>query len=368
VTYLDDLKTVVSINSYTQNKNGVDAVGKQFDIWLEALGFTTTIHKRELIGEHRHYRSLQKEGKKLLLLGHLDTVFPPQKFEEYRDDGIWVYGPGVCDMKGGNIVALEALRNIKKEGLEICNIDILFVSDEETGSDDSKFLSAQLAREYDYCLVYEAAGVNGEVVTARKGVGTFTIDITGVAKHAGNHYADGVDANLEASYKLQELVKLTDLKKGTTVNVGKFEGGIGANTISPHAHLLFELRYKTSQEKERVLKAIDLIVATSYVEGTTATLGGGIQRDVMQSSQKSLEWIDAIENITKTILPYEERGGVSDANIVSSQGVITLDGLGPFGDGDHTIHERANKESFEQRIALSTALFRYFIQHNNFKI
>jgi glutamate carboxypeptidase len=173
---------------------------------------------------------------------------------------------------------------------------------------------------------------------------------------------------LEASYKLQELVKLTDLQKGNTVNVGKIDGGIGANTISPHAHLLFELRYKTAQEKARVLQAIDTIVATSYVSGTTATLGGGIQRDVMQSSSASLEWIGAIEKITQTRLLYEERGGVSDANIVSSCGVVTLDGLGPFGDGDHTVHERASIESFEQRIRLSTELFKYFIQHRDFKI
>ena len=367
MAYLDDLKTVVNINSYTKNKSGVDIVGKQFDDWLEPLGFSTTIYQRELIGEHRHYQSPQKEGKKLLLLGHLDTVFPPQKFEDYNEDDEWVYGPGVCDMKGGNIVALQALRNIKQNGIKINNIDILFVSDEETGSDDSKFLSAKLAQEYDYCLVYEAAGINGEVVTARKGVGTFTIDITGVAKHAGNHYADGVDANLEASFKLQELVKLTDLDKGTTVNVGKIEGGIGANTISPHSHLLFELRYKTTQEKERVLKAIDTIVATSYVKGTLASLGGGIQRDVMQSSDSSIEWIKQIETITGTKLPFEERGGVSDANIVSSQGVVTLDGLGPFGDGDHTVHERANKKSFQQRIELSTQLFEYFIKQGDFK-
>ncbi|MEA2111406.1 MAG: M20 family metallopeptidase [Campylobacterota bacterium] len=366
MSYLDDLKTVVDINSYTQNKSGVDKVGKLFDNWLEPLGFSTTVYKRELIGEHRHYQSPQKEGKKLLLLGHLDTVFPPQKFENYSEDDEWVYGPGVCDMKGGNIVALEALRNIKNSGTDISNIDVLFVSDEETGSDDSKLLSAKLAQDYDYCLVYEAAGVNGEVVTARKGVGTFSIDITGVAKHAGNHYADGVDANLEASCKLQKLVKLTDLDKGTTVNVGKLEGGIGANTISPHAQLLFELRYKTTQEKERVLKAIDIIVASSYVEGTTSTLSGGIQRDVMQSSSKSIEWINAIEAITGSRLPFEERGGVSDANIVSSQGVITLDGLGPFGDGDHTVHERANKRSFDERIELSKQLFEYFIKQGDF--
>ncbi len=367
MAYLDDLKEVITVNSYTKNKAGVDRVGDIFDAWLEALGFTVTHYKRELIGAHRHYRSSPKEGKKLLLLGHLDTVFPPDTFDHYHEDEEWVYGPGACDMKGGNIVALEALRNLHREGTDIVNVDVLFVSDEETGSDDSKLISGKLAEAYDYCLVFEAAGPNMEVVTARKGVGTFTIDIEGVARHAGNHYADGVDANLEASYKLQELVALTDLEKGTTVNVGKVEGGIGANTISPKAHLLFELRYKTSDERKRVLTAIDAIVAHSYVEGTKAHLSGGIQRDVMQSSRSTLDFVDDIARITGVRLPTEERGGVSDANIISSKGVVTLDGLGPFGDGDHTRHERAKKSSFDERIELTTKLLRYFVENLDFR-
>ncbi len=365
--YLLDLKEIIDINSFTKNKHGVDQVGQVFDRWFGELGFEVTVYQRELIGEHRLYRSKECAGKKLLLLGHLDTVFPEGKFEHFSEDEEWVYGPGVCDMKGGNIVALEALRLLKEEGVEISNVDILFVSDEETGSDDSKLLTAQLAPAYDYCLVYEAAGENGEVVTGRKGVGTFFIDITGVAKHAGNFYADGVDANLEAAHKLQRLVALTDLDKGTTVNVGKVEGGIGANTISPHAHLTFELRYKSTDERDRVLSAIDTIVSTSYVAGSHSVLSGGIQRDVMMSSEASFAFVDDIERITGHKLPTEERGGVSDANIVSSCGVITLDGLGPFGDGDHTVHERANKKSFEERIALSRSLIAYFIKNSGFK-
>ncbi len=367
MNYIDDLKKVVEINSYTKNKEGVNLVGEIFDEWFEALGFETTIYKRDNIGDHRHYKSLHvKNSPKLLLLGHIDTVFPPGKFEYFTEDDEWVYGPGVCDMKGGNIVLLEALRQLTCKGLKIQNIDILFVSDEETGSDDSKYLTAELAREYDYCFVYEAAGINLELVTGRKGVGTFFIDIEGKAAHAGNHYRDGTDANLELSYKLQSLVALTDLQKGTTVNIGKIEGGIGANTISPHAKMIFELRYKISQERDRVLKEIENIVQKSFVDGTTSTLSGGIQRDVMQTSASSLELLKKIEIITKHSITYEERGGVSDANIVSSCGVVTLDGFGPYGDGDHTVKERARKSSFISRIEMSSDVFKYFIKNLSF--
>ena len=367
MNYLRDLETIIKINSCTTNKSGVDEVGTIFDKWLEKLGFITEIYQREFIGNHRHYKSpVTPNSKKLLLLGHLDTVFPPNKFEKYTEDEEWIYGPGVCDMKGGNIVALQALRELKKENINIENIDILLVSDEETGSDDSKLLTAKLAKNYDYCFVYEAAGKDLELVSGRKGVGTFFIEIQGKAAHAGNCYIDGYDANLELSYKLQELVKLTDLNKGTTVNVGKIDGGIGANTISPHANMTFELRYKTQDEKNRVLNRINEIVNTSFVNGTKANLRGSIQRDVMQTTDSSLELIQNINDITCRELKSEERGGVSDANIVSSCGVITLDGFGPFGDGDHTVHERANKESFVSRISLSKGLFKYFIEKSDF--
>jgi len=365
--YLEELKKVVEINSYTKNKEGVDAVGKIFDSWFSELGFILHEYAREHIGNHRHYTSPSIANKpKLLLLGHIDTVFPPGKFEYFTQDDEWVYGPGVCDMKGGNIVLLEALREIVKSGLKIHNIDILFVSDEETGSDDSKYLTQELASEYDYCFVYEAAGKNLELVTGRKGVGTFFIDIEGKAAHAGNHYSDGYDANLELSYKLQKLVELTDLAKGTTVNVGKIEGGIGANTISPHAKMTFELRYKDVSERDRVLQSIEEILNHSFVKGTTAMLSGGIQRDVMQTSELSLKLLEKIQIITEQEIVSEERGGVSDANIVSSCGVVTLDGFGPYGDGDHTVKERALKSSFVSRIEMSRKLFEHFVKNLNF--
>ncbi len=355
------LKEIIEINSWTKNKEGVDRNGEIFAYWMEEIGFQLTRYPREEIGDHLHLTSPQKEGKKLLLLGHLDTVFPPGTFEQFREDDAWIYGPGVCDMKGGNYVALEALRNIYKKHGAIHNIDFLLVSDEETGSDDSKYLTAKLAKAYDYCMVFEAAGVHDEVVIGRKGVGTFFIDIEGIAAHAGNHYDKGADANLEAAMKLQKLVTLTDLEKETTVNVGKIEGGIGANTISPKAKLTFELRYTTTEERDRVLNAIDTIVNTAYVEGTTSTLSGGIQRDVMQPTPQQAAFVKKIEALCNITLPTEKRGGVSDANIVASQGVPTLDGWGPYGDGDHTVHERASKKSFEERIALVTQIFEHFM-------
>ena len=349
--FFEDLKKVVEINSYTKNKAGVDAVGKIFKEWFEDIGFETKVFQRELIGDHLLFTTSKKDGKKILFLGHLDTVFPKGEFESFSEDQEWVYGAGVCDMKGGNLVALQALREQDKK---IYNIDVLFVSDEETGSDDSKLLTKELAKNYDECLVFEAAGKNMEVVVGRKGVGTFFVDITGKASHSGVRYSDGINANLEAAKKLIKLQNLTNLKKGTTVNVGKIEGGTGANTISPKAKLTFEIRYESLDERDRVLQEIENIINTSFVDGTKSTLTGGIQRDVMTENSAQKDLIKELENISGQTITYEKRGGVSDANIVASCGVTTLDGFGPFGDGDHTIKERALKKSFKSRIDLVT--------------
>ena len=357
--YIKNLQKIVEINSYTKNKSGVDTVGNIMISWLEPLGFETIRFKREIIGDHLLFITPKTTGAKILLLGHNDTVFPKGEFEEFKEDDKYIYGPGVCDMKGGNIVALETLKEIHKKNGKIENIDFLLVSDEETGSDDSKYVTSKIAKEYDYCFVFEAAGKNLEVVTGRKGVGTFTINIKGEAAHAGTNYTKGINANLEASFKLQELIALTNLNVGTTVNVGKIEGGIGANTISPKCSLLLEIRYTKNSEKERLLKSLDTITKTSYVSGTKSTLNGLIQREVMEPNQKQRKLIKLLETITSSLIPTENRGGVSDANIVASNGVITLDGFGPFGDGDHTINERALKKSFEQRIDMMTKILQH---------
>ena len=113
--YLQDLERICKINSFTQNKKGVDEVASVMREWLESLGFETEVFKRDDIGDHLLFKSPKSKGDKILLLGHNDTVFPEGEFDSYHEDDEWVYGPGVCDMKGGNIVAFEALKKIYKK-------------------------------------------------------------------------------------------------------------------------------------------------------------------------------------------------------------------------------------------------------------
>ena len=359
--YLKDLEKIVNINSYTQNKSGVDKVSNVMSSWLKKIGFSLNVYERETVGNHTLYKTPKIEGlKNILLLGHNDTVFPEGYFEGYTEDKEYIYGPGVCDMKGGNIVALQSLRNIYKKNRQINNIDFMLVSDEETGSDDSSLVTSKIAKDYDYCFVFEAAGKNLELVTARKGVGRYIVNIEGRASHAGTSYKKGINANLEAAYKLQEYSKLIDFDKGTIVNVGKIEGGMGINTVSPHCQMQMEFRFDTLQEKKRVIEEVGRITQHSYVDGTKSKADCVIQRDVMQENTKQLEFVKLIEELIGESIKVEKRGGVSDANVVAGQGVTTLDGFGPFGDGDHTKKERALKSSFEQRINMMTKVLDYF--------
>lgn len=365
MAWLERLKKLVEINSYTANKAGVDSVRRQCESWLNPLGFTSQLFVRQHIGDHVLLTTPRTDGERILLLGHLDTVFPPGSFESYRHDDLWVYGPGVCDMKGGLIVAIEALEQVSHDNGLLHNIDFLLVSDEETGSEDSKALTQKLASDYHYCLVFEAAGKNMELVTARKGVGTFTLDIDGRKAHSGTAFQHGIDANREAAYKLLSLCDLSDPECGTTVNVGKISGGVGANTVSGEASLLFEIRYASNAEKVRLLTAIEQLMATSAIHGTTLHLRGLIQRDVMEETQAQHLLLRQIRHISGQELPTEHRGGVGDANLTAQMGVPTLDGFGPFGDGDHTLDERALIASFTSRIDLLVKVLNYHQQQRN---
>ncbi|MDK1289689.1 M20 family metallopeptidase [Pseudoalteromonas umbrosa] len=351
-----ELADLIRCNSHSKNKLGVDKHGEQMIALIEPLGFSLTRYQREHIGDHLLFRSPRNSGKRILLLGHLDTVFPKDTFTEFSEDEYYVYGPGVCDMKGGNWVALNALRQLKQQYGQLANIDWLLVSDEEIGSDDSQSLTTKIAKQYDACFVFEAAGKEHELVVARKGIATYHITVTGKPAHAGNHYRDGIDANFAMANMLLEMSSLTDLKAGSTVNVGKVQGGIGANTISGKATMQVEARFTNHAEQQRLLEGIENICMAIEITGVEVDIQGGLQRGVMAPTQAQQALLEEINDILGEAQPIEHRGGVSDANTASATGTPTLDGFGPYGDGDHTRNERALKSSFELRIEQVTAI------------
>ena len=352
---MDFLKTLVEINSFSGNPSGVNRVGKMLADFLNPMGVEQTVHERKEIGSHYRFTSPSAQGgAKLLFLVHLDTVFPEDcGFTQFRVDGDKAFGPGVIDMKGGIVVLCFALKMIH----DLClnhpfEYTIMAVSDEEIGSEDSRSLTEAAASGKDYAFCFECGGSNGELVTARKGVGTFVIDIEGKAAHAGNSYALGIDANGELAHKLLAVRGLTNLERGTTVNIGQIKGGIGANTISPSAQMKIDLRFEEPAEGERVFRELTRITQTSFVTGSQSVLSGKIQRPVMVETEDTRQFLTRISEVAGRPIPKERRGGVSDANFTAALGVPTLDGFGPLGRNDHTHNEYLLLDSLFERIEL----------------
>jgi glutamate carboxypeptidase len=350
---LDWLVSLVQINSYTGNPEGVNRVGDEVAVFLKHLGFDETRYAREDIGDHR-LLVRPGPGRQILFSCHLDTVFPPDLgFDKCQVGDPVTTGPGVIDMKGGITVLLFTLMMLDELGLRRpSGYHILFSADEETGSEDARPLVEAQARGKDYGLVFECGGPNGEVVAARKGVGTFRIEIEGRAAHAGNDYARGVNANLEAAHKLIAIQQLTDLEIGTTVNVGQMGGGIGANTISPSAFLLIDFRYAVDAEGERIVSKLDEQTRAAFVAGSRSRMSGGIQRPVMVETHATRTFSELVNQAGGGEVHTEKRGGVSDANFIAFAGVPTLDGFGPLGGKDHTVEEFMYTRSLFERIEL----------------
>jgi glutamate carboxypeptidase len=354
---LELLRSLVEVNSFTRSPEGVNAVGAIMAAFLGGLGFHEQVHQREGIGHHQVF-ARPGGGARLLFLTHKDTVFPADTgFLAFTMDGERAVGPGVIDMKGGITVLLYALKMLGELG-EAGDLDIAItaVSDEEAGSEDSRKLTEACAIDRDYAFCMECGGPDRELVSARKGVGTFFIDITGKAAHAGNSYAQGVNANLELARKTIAIQALTDLEQGTTVNVGEISGGIGANTISPSARMTIDLRFEEPEEGERIRSELERIAATPYVAGTHSRLSGVIQRPVMVESPGTRGFIEVIERATGVGVQVEHRGGVSDANFTAALGIPTLDGFGPIGGDDHRTTEYMLVGSLFDRIELLGAV------------
>jgi len=353
VEILDFLTALVEVNSYTGNRDGVNRVGDTVRDVMVNLGFNETRFPRETIGDHRLF-TRPGPGKRVLFSCHLDTVFPPDLgFDRCTVGDEVTTGPGVVDMKGGITVLLQTLIMLDRLRLRPPSVySVMFSADEETGSEDARNLVEALAAAKDYGLVFECGGANGEVVSARKGVGTFRVDVEGRAAHAGNDYAQGVNANLEAAHKLVELQGLTDLGRGTTVNVGQMGGGIGANTISPNAFLVVDFRYAAPEEADRVVARLGEITAHAHVPGTVSRLSGRVQRPVMVETDATRAFVELVREVSGGAIAAEHRGGVGDANFIAAAGVPTLDGFGPVGGKDHTVEEFMLTRSLFDRIDL----------------
>lgn len=295
-----------------------------------------------------------------LLLGHCDTVWPIGTLEHMPitvEDGV-MRGPGVFDMKAGLVEMLFAIQALKSLELRPKVTPMLFInSDEEIGSRESSRYVHALARLADRALVMEPSlGPAGELKTARKGVGRFTIKVTGKAAHAGLDPEAGASAILELSHVIQKLFALNDPERGVSVNVGVIDGGVRANVVAPQSSAVVDVRVGTQVDAEHIESAIHGMEA--HTAGVEVEVDGRIGRPPMErtpANQQLWKVAQYLGNQLSLELAQGTAGGGSDGNTTSLY-TATLDGLGAVGDGAHAAHEFIYLDQLPERTALLALL------------
>nr|WP_321512827.1 M20 family metallopeptidase [uncultured Pseudodesulfovibrio sp.] len=369
-TYLEDnksemfdlLEQIVNINSYSANKEGVDKVVDVLEATFRDMGFTIRRQPRDVTGDNLVAESpARASGGGLLMIGHMDTVFPPEMgFDTYKNVGNTIFGPGVYDMKGGLVVGIFAAKALQAAGLlETIPVGFVYNSDEEIGSPHSRDIIVEEAKKSDFCFVMEGSGPDGgEIVTGRKGRIVFDLEVTGKAGHAGNAAFPKASAIVEIAHIITALEALNDPEAGTSLNTGLIEGGVGPNTVAAKATARVETRFTTMEGRNKVWSAINKIVASPKVPGTSAAIEIQIERPPMVPNEANLGLFSSVEQAAKELglsVTSSFRGGGSDANVVSEAGVPVLDGLGSSGEKLHTPDESMKADSMVRQ-ALLTAL------------
>lgn len=295
-----------------------------------------------------------------LVLGHCDTVWPERTLEgmPISVEGDRLRGPGVYDMKAGLVQLIFALRALKALGASPALTPLVLVnSDEEIGSRESTPLIRRLARLAARTFVLEPSlGLEGQLKTARKGIGRFTVRARGRAAHAGLDPEVGVSAILELSHAVQALFALNDVERGITVNVGTIEGGVGANVIAPESSAVVDVRVRTQEDAERIEQAI--LGLEPQTPGAELDIEGRIGRPPMELTPGNKALFEQARELGAELgieLSQASAGGGSDGN-TTSQYTPTLDGLGAVGDGAHASHEFVMTEALPERAALVALL------------
>jgi|SRR5579864_78941 len=361
---LDTIQQLVEIESPSDVKAAVDRLGTVVASRFGELGGKVQVHHADKFGNHLEIRfaSRARGTKPVLLLGHMDTVYPIGTISKmpFRVVKGRVRGPGVLDMKGGIALALQGIEAMLAwfDGKLSRPMTVLLVSDEEVGSQSSRAITEKLARESAAVLVLEpAAGSHGAVKTSRKGVGDYELLVRGEAAHAGLDFEKGQSAVLELAHQILEIPNLVDLQRGLTLNVGKISGGTRVNVVPAEAKASIDVRIARKEdaaEIDRRLRALKPVNPKCRIE-----IRGGINRPPMERTPGvAVLYEKAVDVAHKLGWKLEEAavGGGSDGNFTAALGIPTLDGLGAVGEGAHAEHESILVSELPRRAALLAGL------------
>jgi glutamate carboxypeptidase len=368
--FLEDLKATVNIDSGTYTKPGIDRLGAYLQERFRDSGFTTSFERQTEHGDHlvATHTGQNSRGPRLLLIGHIDTVFAEgeaqrRPFATTQRDGQRVAtGPGVLDMKSGVLMGMYALRLlIEQREANYARATFICNSDEEIGSPSSRELIREMARQSDAVLVFEPGRTEGTVVSSRRGCGQYRVEARGVSAHAGVEPQNGRNAILELSYQVQQMQALNGTIPGTTLSVGIIHGGERTNVVPDYAYFDMDVRASSQEALRSLEKAMRQVTAQRHLQGTTITLSGSMLVPPYERTLANDRLVRLVREAGRDLgLNIQDvgSGGASDANTTSALGIPTLDGLGAGGGLAHNPGEYIELDYLPKRIALIASLIR----------
>ena len=371
---LDLLREMVSLNSFTGNREGVNQMGRLTAESFASLGFTaeTVPSINPAYGDHLVLTRRGRGAKSIAMISHLDTVFPPE--EEQRNNFRWqpegnlIYGPGTHDIKGGTAMmwlVLHALREQARETFEDITWKLFWNSSEETLSHDfgdvctSRFEPRTLG-----ALVFESEGRLGDeclMVVARKGRGTWRVRVNGRGAHSGGRHRHGANAVVQLGRLLERIASLTDFSRDLTFNVGTISGGTVLNRVPHEAVAEGEFRAFTPEAYNAGKNALLALAGVGDVCAVTDRFPCTVSVEILTESRSwprnpgtdrlASIWMEAGKELGQRV-GVEQRGGLSDGNQIWDA-VPTLDGLGPWGDNDHCSERSADGTKVPEYVEVS---------------
>ena len=369
--FLNDFQTIVNIDSSSDNKHGIETVARFFETRFQNIGLDTRVL---FLGEDQ-VPCLYAEHKKadkpfdIMFLGHMDTVFPEGEAAKrpfsIRDGK--AFGPGVCDMKGGLLVALHAVEALKHEGLleGSLSICIAFNGDEETGSHASKEWIMETARKSLRTFVFEPCRPGYRFVLQRKGGGSFHMAVEGREAHAGADPEKGINAVVELAHQIVRINTLNENDRGTTAQVTVVSGGDKVNIIPALARASVDIRISMQEEKKRIETFFKTMGDNTFLKGSKINIQGHIDRPPMEPGEATQKLWDLVRSTGKTMgLPMEaiSTGGCSDGNYTSFCGTPTIDGMGIVGANSHRPDEYADLDSIDNMVLLTARICKAILE------
>ncbi|MEU1292584.1 2-dehydropantoate 2-reductase [Streptomyces sp. NPDC005840] len=361
-----DLADYTSVGSASDDPDALDACLVWLRDWLDrrlgAPDAEEILPRAEagdiLVRRYPARDAASADTRPVLLLGHYDTVWPTGTLDTwpFERDGDRITGPGVFDMKAGLVQAVWALRALDALGLPRPACTLMLNGDEETGSLASSGAIVDEARGSRLAMVFEAAA-DGAVKTARKGVGLFTLTVTGSEAHAGLDPTAGASAVDELAHQILRLGDLRDHAAGTSLNVGVVEGGTRSNVTAGRAVARLDVRVASEAERLRVTRA--LAELTPVDARTRVEITGDWNRPVFERTAQVAALAELARRCAGLLghdLAEASVGGASDGNFVAAAGVPVLDGIGALGSGAHARSENTSVSGLVGRAALAATV------------